>query len=108
MNFYQGRADMNKDYILTVDNLDARILHVAIREAYLRGQILRAIQNINSYTILLCTCENYSDIINVISTLETSQNVEVITVEDRDETLMNFRGISDDKSNRKQTFLKQA
>ena len=99
---------MNKSYILTVDNLDARILNVAKREANLRGQTLREINNINSYTILLYTCADYSDVINVISTLETSPKLYVISVDNHEEALINFRGMTDIKVGRKQAILNQA
>jgi hypothetical protein len=96
---------MNKSYILTVDNLNARILNVAKREANLRGQTLREINNINSYTILLYTCADYSDVINVISTLET---IYVISVDNHEEALINFPGMADIKAGRKQPILNLA
>jgi hypothetical protein len=99
---------MNKNYILTVDNLSPKILHIAQSEAYLRGQTLHVIDRINSYAILSYACESYSDVIDVISTLETSKSVEIISVENCEDALINIHGITREKNYRKQKFSMQA
>lgn len=84
-------------YRLSVKNLSDRIFNVAKSESRTKGNLLSSVDYIGSVRILALHCKKKSDLANIVGTLETEPNTEVMVVEDDDGRNVDFRIIREER-----------
>ena len=85
-------------YRLSVKNLSDRIFNVARCESRQKGNLLSAVDLICSIRVLSLHCRKKSDLANIVGTLETEPNTEVVVVEDGDGRNVDFRLIKEERN----------